>query len=132
MSATAPVTAPAEGRTLPLTSDAGVSWRLRASSLVAPSSWAGSEIHATVPGEVHTDLLAAGVIVDPLDADNEALVAWVGRTDWTYVATFSWADNGHARHDLVAEGLDTMATVTVNGTVAVSYTHLTLPTNREV
>jgi len=117
LSATAPVTAPAEGRTLPLTSDAGVSWRLRASSLVAPSSWAGSEIHATVPGEVHTDLLAAGVIVDPLDADNEALVAWVGRTDWTYVATFSWADNGHARHDLVAEGLDTMATVTVNGTV---------------
>ena len=118
MSATAPVTAPADSRTLPLTSDAGVSWRLRASSQVAPSCWAAaSEIGATVPGEVHTDLLAAGVIVDPLDADNEALVAWVGRTDWTYVATFSWADNGHARHDLVAEGLDTVATVTVNGTV---------------
>jgi beta-mannosidase len=70
-----------------------------------------------VPGEVHTDLLAAGVIVDPLDAGNEALVAWIGRTDWTYVASFSWTDNGHARHDLVAEGLDTVATVTVNGTV---------------
>jgi beta-mannosidase len=118
LSAPGPVTAPAEGRTLPLTSDAGVSWRLRASSLVAPSSWAAArEIPATVPGEVHTDLLAAGVIVDPVDADNEALLAWVGRTCWTYVASFSWTDNGHARHDLVAEGLDTVATVRVNGTV---------------
>jgi beta-mannosidase len=118
LNAPGPVTAPAEGRTLPLTSDAGVSWRLRASSLVAPSSWAAArEIPATVPGEVHTDLLAAGVIVDPLDADNEALLAWVGRTCWTYVASFSWTDNGHARHDLVAEGLDTVATVRVNGTV---------------
>ena len=75
MSATAPVSAPADSRTLPLTSDAGVSWRLRASSQVAPSCWAAaSEIGATVPGEVHTDLLAAGVIVDPLDADNEAQI----------------------------------------------------------
>ena len=118
MSATTPVAPPTDRVTLPLTSDAGVSWRLRASSDVAPSSGAAaSAIHATVPGEVHTDLLAAGVIVDPLDADNEALLAWIGRTDWTYVASFSWADNGHARHDLVAEGLDTVATVTVNGTV---------------
>ena len=91
---------------------------MHASSGVAPSSWAApSKIEATVPGEVHTDLLTAGVIPDPLDADNESLLAWIGRTDWTYVASFAWTDNGHVRHDLVAEGLDTVATVKVNGTV---------------
>jgi beta-mannosidase len=72
---------------------------------------------ATVPGEVHTDLLAAGAIPDPFDGDNESLLAWIGRTDWTYSASFTWTDNGHVRHDLVAEGLDTVATVKVNGTV---------------
>jgi len=112
------MTAPTNLRTLSLTSDAGVSWRLRASSGAAPSSLAASpEIDATVPGEVHTDLLAAGVIPDPFDADNESLLAWIGRTDWTYSASFAWTDNGHVRHDLVAEGLDTVATVKVNGTV---------------
>ena len=112
------MTAPSDSLTFPLTSDAGVSWRLRASSgQQTPSGWEAPEITATVPGEVHTDLLGAGVIVDPLDGDNEAAVAWVGRTGWTYAASFPWTDNGHARHDLVAEGLDTVATVTVNGTV---------------
>jgi len=91
---------------------------MHASSGPTPSSWAGlTDINATVPGEVHTDLLAAGAIPDPFDADNETQLAWIGRTDWTYHASFVWADNGHQRHDLVAEGLDTVATVTMNGTV---------------
>src|SRR5664279_1372264 len=104
--------------TLPLTSDAGVSWRLRAASDAAHSSRpALAEIDATVPGEVHTDLLSGGVIQDPFDADNENLLAWIGRTDWTYIARFTWTDNGHRRHDLVADGLDTVATVKLNGTL---------------
>ena len=39
---------------------------------------------ATVPGCVHTDLLAAGLIEDPYLDDNEQKVAWIGRTDWVY------------------------------------------------
>jgi len=86
-------------RTLALTSDAGVSWRLHGSSGVAPSPSATlTEADATVPGEVHTDLLAAGAIPDPFDADNESLLAWIGRTDWTYKAHFTWSGNGHGRH----------------------------------
>jgi beta-mannosidase len=69
---------------------------------------------ATVPGVVHLDLLAAGLIPDPYLDLNEAAVAWVGRTDWTYASTFDWHPDGAQRVDLVAEGLDTVARVELN------------------
>lgn len=100
-----------------LTSDAGLSWTVEASGDV-PAEWAsigGGAIPATVPGEVHLDLLAAGLIPDPFDADNESRLAWIGRLDWTYRTTFAWSDGPQARHDLVAEGLDTVATISLNG-----------------
>ncbi|MCZ9345806.1 hypothetical protein NGM37_49550, partial [Streptomyces sp. TRM76130] len=51
---------------------------------------------ATVPGCVHTDLLAAGLIPDPFLGRNEAEVAWVGRREWTYQRTLD-AAAGHER-----------------------------------
>jgi beta-mannosidase len=69
-----------------------------------------------VPGCVHTDLLAAGLISDPFLDDNETLLGWIGRADWTYETTFDWTDSGDPRVDLVCAGLDTLATLTVNGT----------------
>ena len=39
---------------------------------------------ATVPGGVHTDLMAAGRIPDPFVGDNEVRVAWVAESDWEY------------------------------------------------
>jgi beta-mannosidase len=70
---------------------------------------------ASVPGCVHTDLLAAGVIEDPYLDDNELRLAWIARTDWCYETSFEWTDDGSARVDLVCDGLDTVATVTLNG-----------------
>lgn len=73
----------------------------------------------TVPGGVYTDLLANDVIDDPLEADNELDVQWVGRTDWTYRRTFK-VDPSLLEHDRVLlkfDGLDTVATVRVNGEV---------------
>jgi beta-mannosidase len=75
-----------------------------------------AEVPATVPGCVHTDLLAAGVIDDPYLDGNEHRTAWIGRTEWTYRTVFTWSPDGHERTDLVCEGLDTVATVTLNGT----------------
>ena len=101
-----------------LDSAAGTSWTLTALDPV-PVEWAAvaaQEHPATVPGEVHTDLLAAGLIPDPFDGDNEATLAWIGRTGWSYRTTFTWAGGPERRHELVAEGLDTLATVLVNGT----------------
>jgi beta-mannosidase len=71
---------------------------------------------AGVPGCIHLDLLAAGLVPDPYLDENEAALAWVGRTDWTYRTTFDWAPAGRGRRvDLVAEGLDTVARVELNG-----------------
>jgi beta-mannosidase len=77
----------------------------------------GDRIAATVPGCVHTDLLRAGLIDDPFDGDVEAATQWIGDTVWRYRRTFTWTPSGAARDDLVAEGLDTLATVELNGIV---------------
>lgn len=80
----------------------------------------GAELPAAVPGCVHTDLLAAGVIPDPFLGRNETEVAWVGRREWTYETELR-ADSGRSGHsgheqtDLVFEGLDTAAEVRLDG-----------------
>lgn len=73
-----------------------------------------AEVPATVPGCVHTDLLAAGLIPDPYLDRNEAALAWIGRADWHYSTAFDWQPDGSERTDLVCAGLDTVATVVLN------------------
>jgi beta-mannosidase len=76
-------------------------------------------IPATAPGCVHLDLLANGLIPDPYFRDNELQVLWVGETDWIYRRTFE-ADAALLAHERVVlrcEGLDTVATLTLNGVV---------------
>jgi beta-mannosidase len=74
------------------------------------------EVPATVPGCVHTDLLAAGIIPDPYLDHNEDSQHWIGQSDWTYALGFDWEPDGTARSDLVCAGLDTVAAITLNGT----------------
>jgi beta-mannosidase len=78
---------------------------------------ADSWLPATVPGGVHTDLLAAGSIPDPFIGDNEKRVQWVGERDWEYRRTFTVAPEMQAEDnvDLVCDGLDTLAAVWLNG-----------------
>nr|WP_232234499.1 glycoside hydrolase family 2 protein [Actinoplanes sp. N902-109] len=64
---------------------------------------------------MHTDLLGAGLIADPYLDENEKKLAWIGRTDWEYATTFRYEPDGAGRADLVCAGLDTVATVTLNG-----------------
>jgi len=73
-----------------------------------------ADVPATVPGCVHTDLLAARLIEDPYLDDNETRLGWIGRTDWVYRTVVDGRPDGE-RVDLVCDGLDTVATVTVNG-----------------
>ncbi|SMQ62559.1 beta-mannosidase [Devosia lucknowensis] len=72
-------------------------------------------IPATVPGTMHTDLLAAGLIPDPYLDLNEITLDWIGRCDWRYETCFEWSDAGDEHVDLVFAGLDTFATITLNG-----------------
>ncbi|MEU9289209.1 glycoside hydrolase family 2 protein [Streptomyces sp. NPDC048275] len=74
----------------------------------------GAALPAAVPGCVHTDLLAAGVIPDPFLGRGEAEVAWVGRRDWTYDIDVP-APAGHEQTDLVFDGLDTAAEIRLDG-----------------
>lgn len=74
-------------------------------------------ISATVPGCVHTDLIAAGVIPDPFIGDNEKRIAWIAETDWVYRRSFI-ADEAllaEERVILECDGLDTLATIRLNG-----------------
>jgi len=72
---------------------------------------------ATVPGTVHTDLLANRLIPDPYVGSPEAGLQWIGLADWEYRTTFDAprAVLGNPRSDLVFEGLDTFAEVWLNG-----------------
>ncbi|WP_396598968.1 glycoside hydrolase family 2 protein [Frigoribacterium sp. R86507] len=92
-------------------------WSLRSTAGPVPPEIAAVDVPATVPGTVHTDLLAAGLIVDPYLDANEHLLAWIGQADWSYTSTFDWQPDGHDRHELVFAGLDTVATVLLNGEV---------------
>jgi beta-mannosidase len=72
---------------------------------------------ATVPGTVHTDLLANKLIPDPYVGAPEAGLQWIGLGDWEYRTRFDAprAALASARSDLVFDGLDTYAEVWLNG-----------------
>lgn len=74
------------------------------------------DIEARVPGVVHLDLERAGIIPNPFLADNENKVQWVARRDWTYTKRFRASpETAAGRHvELVFEGLDTVADITLN------------------
>jgi beta-mannosidase len=71
---------------------------------------------ASVPGTVHTDLMAAGIIPDPFYGMNENLVQWVDSQKWLYRRHFNVSmEMLQERYiELVAEGLDTFAEVRIN------------------
>jgi beta-mannosidase len=76
-------------------------------------------IPARVPGCVHTDLIRAKLIPDPFWGDNEKRLQWIEEEDWTYSVAFR-ADAALLKRehiDLVAEGLDTLAVLRLNGWV---------------
>ncbi|MCA9730656.1 glycoside hydrolase family 2 protein, partial [candidate division KSB1 bacterium] len=76
---------------------------------------------ATVPGSVHTDLLAQNKIPDPFFADNEKELQWIGESDWSYQTTFSAKDILQNEHvELVFDGLDTYARVFLNDSLILS------------
>ncbi len=44
---------------------------------------------ATVPGTVHTDLLANNLIEDPFYRTNESNLQWIDKVKWEYRCTFN-------------------------------------------
>ncbi|HMD75924.1 MAG TPA: glycoside hydrolase family 2 protein [Terracidiphilus sp.] len=72
---------------------------------------------ATVPGDVHLDLLANKKIPDPYFRDNESKLQWIENESWEYRLNFEVTPAllARAEVDLVFDGLDAAAQVYVNG-----------------
>lgn len=91
-------------------------WSVDPAGTAVPAAiLAEGRIAATVPGSVHTDLMAAGLIPDPYLDENEKTQSWIGLADWTYRTVVHWEPDGSDRQELVFEGIDTIASVRLGG-----------------
>jgi len=90
--------------------DLNSGWQFRQSRL---TNW----YPATVPGVVHTDLLANKIIDDPFFRLNERGLQWIDKEDWMYETVFD-ADPAMLQKNNIRlhfYGLDTYADVYLNG-----------------
>jgi beta-mannosidase len=74
---------------------------------------------ATIPGTVHTDLFQNQLIPDPFFGANEKQLQWIENENWEYETYFSLTKSElkNQNIDVEFEGLDTYATVFLNGKV---------------
>jgi beta-mannosidase len=75
---------------------------------------------ATVPGCVHTDLIANKLIPDPFYKDNEKKLQWIDKYSWEYATDFI-VDNATFNKqniELDFKGLDTFCDVYINDVLA--------------
>ena len=96
-------------------------WQFRQITAGAQESENGW-LPATVPGDVHLDLLANKKITDPFFRDNEARLQWIEKESWEYRLNFNATPAllARANVDLVFDGLDAAAQVYVNGTLVLN------------
>jgi beta-mannosidase len=66
-----------------------------------------------VPGDVHSSLMAAGIIPDPYVGRNEYDVRWVAEQEWVASRKFQWDGSGAWHLDV--DYLDTVAEIRING-----------------
>ena len=88
----------------------GGAWRMREAD---SETWHS----AHVPGSVYADLMVDGTMPDPFWRENELDAFERMKKDYVYQRTFtvSEAQLAHAHVELVCEGLDTLAHVSLNG-----------------
>ena len=88
----------------------GGAWRMREAD---SETWHS----AHVPGSVYADLMADGTMPDPFWRDNELDAFERMKKDYVYQHTFTVteAQLAHPHVELVCEGLDTLAHVSLNG-----------------
>jgi len=93
-----------------MTKQLDTGWQFSQSSL---NEW----LPANVPGTVHTDLISNKKIGDPFYRMVERDIQWIDKVGWDYKTRFNaeavWLKSD--RVELVFDGLDTYATVFLNG-----------------
>lgn len=87
---------------------------------------------AQFPTNVHLDLIHHGIIPDPFIGKNEEDVQWVGEKAWIYKTTFSTPRVRGSKIVLAFHGLDTYATVVLNGKQILKTEDMFIPERVEV
>lgn len=92
---------------------------------------------AQFPTNVHLDLIANNIIPDPSIGKNENDVQWVGEVPWVYKTTFpspvlSTTERRTVNAVLAFDGLDTFATVTLNGKTILKTDNMFIPERVDV
>lgn len=93
----------------PLRKELNEGWKFRQARL---NNW----YPASVPGVVHTDLMANEIIEDPFFRLNERGLQWIDKEDWIYETTFILSPEMLAKSNIRLDfkGLDTYADVYLN------------------
>lgn len=91
---------------------------------------------AQFPTNVHLDLLHHKLIPDPYIGKNELDIQWIGERVWVYKTTFSglsaFKASGAAKAVLAFDGLDTFATVVLNGEKILETDNMFIPERVDV
>jgi beta-mannosidase len=76
-----------------------------------------ADLSATVPGEVHLDLMAAGRMAEPLFSDHAPACRWPEQHSWWFRKTFTAGDNVLADdvQELSFAGIDLAGSIYLNG-----------------
>ncbi len=90
----------------------------RDAEIASPGAGLSGWQEAIVPGVVHLDLMRNDLLPDPFVGMNEKQAAWVEENDWWYRREFEVGDEVlHGKRVILRfEGLDTFATIWLNGT----------------
>lgn len=91
-------------------------WRLTYTTLGKKEEAWGRWIPAVVPGDIHLDLMRAGLICEPLIGMNSTRYRWIEEKDWWYRRKFTVEDSFIGKKmELVCDGLDLTADIWLNG-----------------
>ncbi len=85
-----------------------------------------SKTKATVPGQIHTDLLAAEIIDEPYNGFNVDTTRWIPLSQWMYSKTFEVSKDIMSNNviQLYSLGLDTIGTLAINGENVLSFNNM--------
>ncbi|KAG8810461.1 hypothetical protein FRC18_004045, partial [Serendipita sp. 400] len=89
----------------------------------------GEWLPTKIPTGVHEELLKLSRIPDPFVGLNEHLVQWIGEETWAFQTKFTITAEMHAlpNVDLVFDGLDTYATVELDGKKVLETNNMFVP-----
>ncbi len=101
--------------------DLGQGWEFRS----VDKKW----LSASVPGNIHLDLMSHKLIPDPFFGNNESELQWISDKDWTYRLFFKPDKGilGKRNKGICFHGIDTYADVFLNDKKIISSNNMFHP-----